>query len=148
VGAAELTERLAPQAIDDIPVGHYVPLLEFNLNTIKYILMLNRGEDWRGTEDASSQPGAGGPLSWLASLAISRHHSSLISGNCESFTPLGSRDQTPDGWYFWLAPPPLQERPEAGRVHDNQEHCGSTKALYLARMGDYVFRILMASAFS
>jgi hypothetical protein len=31
VGAAELTERLAPQAIDDIPVGHYVPLLEFNL---------------------------------------------------------------------------------------------------------------------
>jgi hypothetical protein len=30
VGAAELTERLAPQAIDDIPVGHYVPLLEFN----------------------------------------------------------------------------------------------------------------------
>ncbi len=30
VGAAELTESLGPQAIDDIPVGHYVPLLEFN----------------------------------------------------------------------------------------------------------------------
>src|SRR5450755_3398152 len=30
MGAAELTESLGPQAIDDIPVGHYVPLLEFN----------------------------------------------------------------------------------------------------------------------
>jgi hypothetical protein len=30
VGAAELTESLGPPAIDDIPVGHYVPLLEFN----------------------------------------------------------------------------------------------------------------------
>jgi len=30
VGAAELTESIGPQAIDDIPVGHYVPLLEFN----------------------------------------------------------------------------------------------------------------------
>src|SRR5450755_4149747 len=31
VGAAELIESLGPLAIDDIPVGHYVPLLEFNL---------------------------------------------------------------------------------------------------------------------
>jgi hypothetical protein len=31
--------------------------------------------------------------SWLASLAISRHHSSVILRNCESFTPLGSRDR-------------------------------------------------------
>jgi hypothetical protein len=30
MGAAELTESLGPPAIDDIPVGHYVPLLEFN----------------------------------------------------------------------------------------------------------------------
>jgi len=30
VGAAELRESLGPQAIGDIPVGHYVPLLEFN----------------------------------------------------------------------------------------------------------------------
>jgi hypothetical protein len=30
VGSAELTESLGPQAIDDIPMGHYVPLLEFN----------------------------------------------------------------------------------------------------------------------
>jgi hypothetical protein len=30
VGAAELTKSLAPQAINDIPAGHYVPLLEFN----------------------------------------------------------------------------------------------------------------------
>jgi len=32
VGAAELIESLGPLAIDDIPVGHYVPLLEFNLD--------------------------------------------------------------------------------------------------------------------
>jgi hypothetical protein len=31
VGAAELIESLGPLAIDDIPVGHYVTLLEFNL---------------------------------------------------------------------------------------------------------------------
>ena len=30
VGATELIESLGPQAIDDILVGHYVPLLEFN----------------------------------------------------------------------------------------------------------------------
>jgi hypothetical protein len=30
LGAAELTESLGPQAIDDISMGHYVPLLEFN----------------------------------------------------------------------------------------------------------------------
>jgi pyridoxine 5-phosphate synthase len=34
VGAAELTESLGPQAIHDIPVGHYVPLLEFNQLTL------------------------------------------------------------------------------------------------------------------
>jgi len=33
VGAAELTENLAPQTIGDIPLGHYVPLLEFNQQT-------------------------------------------------------------------------------------------------------------------
>jgi hypothetical protein len=30
VGSAELTESLGPQAIDNIPMGHYVFLLEFN----------------------------------------------------------------------------------------------------------------------
>src|ERR1035441_615907 len=30
LGATELIESLGPQAIDDILVGHYVPLLEFN----------------------------------------------------------------------------------------------------------------------
>jgi hypothetical protein len=35
VGAAELTKSLCPPAIDEIPVGHYVPLLEFNQGRIK-----------------------------------------------------------------------------------------------------------------
>jgi hypothetical protein len=30
VRSAELTESLGPQAIDNIPMGHYVFLLEFN----------------------------------------------------------------------------------------------------------------------
>jgi hypothetical protein len=36
VGSAELTESLGPQAIDDIPMGHYVPLLEFNPSMPKH----------------------------------------------------------------------------------------------------------------
>ena len=37
VGATELIESLGPQAIDDILVGHYVPLLEFNRNGREHI---------------------------------------------------------------------------------------------------------------
>ena len=55
MGAAELTERLAPQAIDDIPVGHYVPLLEFNrvdrgpeancLQQVRHVFACERGRE-------------------------------------------------------------------------------------------------------
>jgi hypothetical protein len=34
LGAAELTESLGSQAIDDISRGHYIPLLEFNLHSV------------------------------------------------------------------------------------------------------------------
>jgi hypothetical protein len=40
VGSAELPESLGPQAIDDIPIGHYLPLAEFSQDGFRLLGLL------------------------------------------------------------------------------------------------------------